>query len=58
MESAPSAQVPWDPSRAGATRIFLRGTLGGSVGDNQRSVRPILPRSPIADNELSVVLEC
>jgi hypothetical protein len=41
-----------------AGRIFLPDPLGGSVGDNQRSVRPILPRSPIADNEPAVVLEC
>ena len=39
-------------------RICLLDLLQGSVGDNRRPVRPILPRSPIADNEPAVVLEC
>ena len=39
-------------------RICLLDLLQGSVGDNQRPVRPILPRSPIADNEPAAVLEC
>ena len=41
-----------------ARRICLPDPLGGSVGDNRRPVRPILPRSPIADNEPAAVLEC
>jgi hypothetical protein len=41
-----------------ARRICLPDPLQGSVGDNRRPVRPILPRSPIADNEPAVVLEC
>src|ERR1017187_7889671 len=39
-------------------RICLLDLLQGSVGDNRRPVRPILPRSPIADNEPAAVLEC
>ena len=44
--------------RVSVKRICLLDLLQGSVGDNRRPVRPILPRSPIADNEPAVVLEC
>jgi hypothetical protein len=44
--------------RVSVRRICLPDLLQGSVGDNRRPVRPILPRSPIADNEPAVVLEC